>query len=67
MNILGISECYHDSARCLVRDREIVAVAQDERFTRKKHDSAFPRTVISYRRQEANLQGSNLGFAAFFL
>ena len=42
MWILGISAYYHDSAACLVRDGEIVAAAQEERFTRKKHDHRFP-------------------------
>jgi len=42
MNILGISAFYHDSAACLVRDGEIIAAAQEERFTRKKHDFSFP-------------------------
>ena len=44
MNILGISAFYHDSAACLVRDGEIIAAAQEERFTRKKHDASFPRS-----------------------
>src|SRR5215213_5923974 len=48
MNILGISAFYHDSAACLVRDGEILAAAQEERFTRKKHDAAFPRHAIDY-------------------
>ncbi len=42
MNILGISALYHDSGACLVRDGELVAAAQEERFTRKKHDSRHP-------------------------
>jgi len=42
-DILGISAYYHDSAACLVRDGEIIAAAQEERFTRKKHDAGFPR------------------------
>src|SRR5918996_485172 len=46
MNILGISAFYHDSAACLVRDGAIVAAAQEERFTRRKHDAAFPREAI---------------------
>ena len=46
MNILGISAFYHDSAACLVRDGEIVAAAQEERFTRKKHDAEFPINAI---------------------
>jgi carbamoyltransferase len=46
--ILGISGYYHDSAACLVRDGEIVAAAQEERFTRKKHDPGFPHRAIEY-------------------
>ena len=46
MNILGISAFYHDSAACLVRDGEIVAAAQEERFTRKKHDYSFPKHAV---------------------
>ena len=42
MDILGISAFYHDSAACLLRDGEIIAAAQEERFTRKKHDAGFP-------------------------
>jgi hypothetical protein len=48
MNILGISAFYHDSAACLVQDGRIVAAAQEERFTRKKHDFSFPQHAIDY-------------------
>ena len=48
MNVLGISAFYHDSAACLVKDGEIVAAAQEERFTRKKHDERFPRHAVDY-------------------
>ncbi len=48
MNILGISAYYHDSAACLVRDGVVVAAAQEERFTRKKHDASFPHHAIRY-------------------
>ena len=48
MNILGISAFYHDSAACLVRDGRIVAAAQEERFSRKKHDDRFPQHAIDY-------------------
>jgi len=46
MNILGISAYYHDSAACLLQDGRIVAAAQEERFTRKKHDYRFPAKAI---------------------
>ena len=48
MHILGLSAFYHDSAACLLRDGEIVAAAQEERFTRKKGDAAFPRQAVDY-------------------
>jgi carbamoyltransferase len=56
VNILGISAFYHDSAACLVRDGEIVAAAQEERFTRVKHDARFPSRAITFCLQEARLQ-----------
>ncbi|MBS0015202.1 MAG: carbamoyltransferase [Arthrospira sp. SH-MAG29] len=55
MNILGISAYYHDSAAALVRDGEIIAAAQEERFSRKKHDARFPQNAIRYCLQEANI------------
>jgi carbamoyltransferase len=48
MDILGISAFYHDSAAALVRDGEIIAAAQEERFTRRKHDPSFPKHAIAY-------------------
>jgi carbamoyltransferase len=55
MNILGISAYYHDSAAALVSDGEIVAAAQEERFTRKKHDYGFPQHAIDYCLREAEI------------
>ena len=52
-HILGISAYYHDSAACLIRDGEIIAAAQEERFTRKKHDHEFPDNAIDYCLTEA--------------
>ena len=67
MNILGISAYYHDSAACLVRDGDIVAAAQEERFTRKKHDANFPLNAIKYCLAEAELQsGDTLDAVAFY-
>ncbi len=57
--ILGISAYYHDSAACLVRDGELVAAAQEERFTRKKHDFAFPNNAVAYCLREAGLGGAD--------
>ena len=61
-HILGISAFYHDSAACLVRDGEIVAAAQEERFTRKKHDAGFPRQAIRYclRKAGSRAQGPHV-------
>ena len=53
VTILGISAFYHDSAACLVVDGQIVAAAQEERFTRKKHDPGFPSLAIEYCLREA--------------
>ena len=47
MYILGISAFYHDSAACLLKDGEIIAAVQEERFTRKKHDARFPSLAIN--------------------
>ncbi|MEM1123703.1 MAG: carbamoyltransferase [Bacteroidota bacterium] len=55
MNILGISAYYHDSAAALVSDGQIIAAAQEERFSRKKHDARFPKNAIAYCLKEANL------------
>lgn len=59
MNILGISAYYHDSAACLLRDGEVVAAAQEERFTRKKHDHRFPAHAVDYVVKAGGLSGIN--------
>ena len=64
--ILGISAYYHDSAACLVEDGRIVAAAQEERFTRKKHDAAFPSKAVEYCLREAGLSASNLDLVGFY-
>jgi carbamoyltransferase len=66
MNILGISAFYHDSAACLVRDGEIVAAAQEERFTRKKHDARFPREAVRYCLTEGGISLPDLRYVAFY-
>ncbi|RJO65078.1 MAG: hypothetical protein C4523_16855 [Myxococcales bacterium] len=66
MNILGISAFYHDSAACLLRDGEIVAAAQEERFTRKKHDYRFPEHAIAYCLQEAGINADALDHVVFY-
>ena len=64
--ILGISAYYHDSAACLVRDGEIVAAAQEERFTRKKHDAEFPQHAVAYCLREAGLTPATLDYVGFY-
>ena len=66
MNILGISAFYHDSAACLVRDGHIVAAAQEERFTRKKNDPAFPRHAVRYCLSEGGITLEDLHYVAFY-
>src|SRR3954451_15794386 len=67
MNILGISAFYHDSAACLVRDGEIVAAAQEERFSRRKHEAGYPRQEIVYCLREAGLApASEVDLVAFY-
>lgn len=66
MNILGISAFYHDSAACLVQDGKIIAAAQEERFTRKKHDFAFPNKAIAYCLDAAGLKTQDLNLVAFY-
>ncbi|HMN92000.1 MAG TPA: carbamoyltransferase [Hydrogenophaga sp.] len=66
MKILGISAYYHDAAAALIEDGNIVAAAQEERFTRKKHDPEFPVNAIRYCLGEAGIQPSELDFVAFY-
>jgi carbamoyltransferase len=64
--VLGISAFYHDSAAALVRDGKVVAAAQEERFTRKKHDHGFPQNAIDYCLTEAGLTPEQLDYVAFY-
>ncbi len=64
--ILGISAFYHDSAACLVKDGEIVAAAQEERFSRKKHDHRFPSQAIKYCLDEAGIDISKIDYCGFY-
>jgi len=66
MDILGISCFYHDSAACLVRDGEIIAAVQEERFTRKKHDFEFPVNSINWCLKEGNIAAGDLDFIVFY-
>src|SRR6266513_2395285 len=64
--ILGISAFYHDSAACLLRDGEILAAAQEERFTREKGDDSFPSRAIEYCFSEARISTDDLAAVAFY-
>lgn len=66
MNILGISAYYHDSAACLIIDGEIVAAAQEERFTRKKHDQDFPINAVAYCLKEAGCKPAEIDYVVFY-
>jgi carbamoyltransferase len=66
MYILGISAFYHDSAACLIKNSEIIAAAQEERFTRKKHDASFPHHAIKYCIQEAQINAEQIDSVVFY-
>jgi len=65
-SILGISAFYHDSAACIVQDGEIIAAAQEERFTRKKHDPNYPKNAINFVLNYSNLKLSEVDQIVFF-
>ena len=65
-NILGISGYYHDSAAALIRDGAVVAAAQEERFTRIKHDAAFPENAVAYCLREAGLGQEDISHLTFY-
>ncbi len=65
-NILGISAFYHDSAACLVRDGEIIAAAQEERFSRKKHDHRFPKNAVQFCLEYAGITIDAVDIVAFY-
>ena len=65
-SILGISAFYHDSAACIIQDGEIIAAAQEERFTRKKHDSSYPNNAINFVLEYSNLKLSEVDQIVFF-
>ena len=66
MRILGVSAFYHDSAAALVEDGRIIAAAQEERFTRKKHDSGFPKNAIGFCLDRAGIKLADVDFVAFY-
>ena len=65
-SILGISAFYHDSAAALIIDGEIIAAAQEERFTRVKHDPGYPKNAIDYVCSESGIKLSDLDYIAFY-
>ena len=66
MYILGISSFYHDSAACLIKNGEIIAAAQEERFTRIKHDKSFPLNAIKYCLQEGAISVNDIKHIVFY-
>jgi len=66
MFILGISAFYHDSAACLINNGKIIAAAQEERFTRKKHDAAFPKNAINYCLKEAGIDAYQVEYVVYY-
>jgi carbamoyltransferase len=66
MNVLGISCYYHDAAAALLRDGQLVAAAEEERFSRKKHDYDFPQMAIDFCLESGGIQGREVDYVAFF-
>ena len=66
MDVLGISAFYHDSAACLLRDGEIVAAAQEERFSRRKHDARFPSRAVRFCLQQGSVPLEGLKYVVFY-
>ena len=66
MRILGISCYFHDAAAALLEDGALVAAAEEERFTRKKHDYAFPYNAIQFCLDHQNISGKDLDYVLFF-
>src|SRR5882757_6334945 len=64
--ILGLSAYYHDSAACLLRDGDIVAAAQEERFSRKKGDERFPRHAVAFCLREAGITMADVAHVGFY-
>ena len=66
ISILGISAFFHDSAAALIQDGKIVAAAQEERFSRIKHDERFPKNAIQYVLKEGNVELNKINYVVFF-
>ena len=65
-SILGISAFYHDSAAALIQDGKIIAAAQEERFSRKKHDASYPVNAVNYVLQESSIRLNDVDHIVFF-
>src|SRR5229473_618390 len=66
MRILGVSAFYHDSAAALLRDGEIIAAAQEERFSRKRHDARFPKNAIDYCLAQDGVRLGQIDYVVFY-
>ena len=66
MYILGISCFYHDSAACLLKDGKIIAAAEEERFTKKKHDNSFPINAIEFCLKKENITTKDIAYVSFY-
>ena len=66
MNILGVSALYHDSAAALIKDGEIIAAAQEERFTRKKHDAGLPQKAIAYCLRAGEIEAADIDYVVYY-
>jgi carbamoyltransferase len=65
-SVLGISAFYHDSAAAIIVDGEIIAAAQEERFTRKKHDASYPKNAINYVLKESDIKLSQVDHVVYY-
>ena len=66
MYILGISCYYHDSSACLIKDGKIIAAAEEERFTRKKHDNSYPINAIKFCLEYEQIKSNDLDYVCFY-
>ena len=66
MKIIGISCYFHDAAACIVVDGKLIAAAEEERFTRKKHDKSFPINAVNYCMQEAGVTINEIDYIGFY-
>ena len=66
-NVLGISCYYHDAAACLMKDGIVVAAAEEERFTRKKHDTSFPINAVKYCLEEGEITSKDINYIGFYV